>query len=174
MDIGGHVVLVVSLHELETLKVGLVSTMFESAGLEDTPENRPRLWAERRASELLNQFPTPFKCESFVMAGPGHQSKHECEIESEHPIEGEHRDFNTEWEGTARYEMVEQPWEFRQIGPEDMNIPPLFESGDIWTSVDGYKWRRTDNGYWEMKAPDKRKLVNAEHRNDGCGCRGGW
>lgn len=169
MDIGGHVVLVVSLRELETLKVGLVSTMFESAGLEDTPENRPRLWAERRASELLNQFPVPFKCESFCYAGPGHQSKHECEIESIHSIGGEHHDFNTEWNSTAYYEMVEQPWEYEVYGPDDMNIEP----GGTWVSVDGWTWRRNDDGDgWMKRAPDKRKLINAPHSNAGCGCNG--
>jgi hypothetical protein len=168
MDIGGHVVLVVSLRELETLKVGLTSTMFESAGLEDTPENRPRLWAERRATELLNQFPTPFKCEAFVYAGPGHQSKHECEIESIHPIEGEHHDFNTEWTGTAYYETPDEPWVFTNVGPEDMNI----EIGGQWTSVDGYKWRRPFDGGWEYQAPGKRRLINPKHTNGSCGCSG--
>lgn len=170
MDIGGKVVLVVSLRELETIKVGLQRSIAAAPPrLRDTPENRPRLWAAKRAKELLKQMPVPFKCESFCMAGPGHQSKHECEIESKHPIEGEHRDFNTEWTGTAYYEMVEQPWEFRQIGPEDMNI----EQGDEWTSVDGYRWRRTDDGEsWKTRAPDKRKLVNSTHTNDSCGCRG--
>ena len=100
MDIGGKVVLVVSLRELDTIKDGLKSTAMTPL-LDDTPEDRPRLWAAKRARELLEQMPVPFKCEAFVYAGPGHQSRHECEIESKHPIEGEHRDFNTEWEGTA-------------------------------------------------------------------------
>lgn len=169
MDIGGHVVLVVSLHELEILKRGLVDTMntLTPDMMDDTRENRPGLWAHRRAQELLHQMPEPFKCQAFVYAGPGHQSKHECEVESIHPIEGEHRDSNTEWMGTAHYEFVEQPWEFRQVGPEDMNI----EVGGEWTSVDGYQWRRTTHA-WEMKAPDKRKLVNPKHNNGSCGCSG--
>jgi hypothetical protein len=105
LDIGGYVVLVVSLHELDTIKRGLVDTMniMTPDTMEDIPTNRPALWAQRRARELMAQMPEPFKCKAFVYAGPGHQSKHECEIESIHPIEGEHRDFNTEWEGTARY-----------------------------------------------------------------------
>jgi hypothetical protein len=172
MDIGGRVVLVVSLIELETIKQGLRQTAdLVPAHLvpEDTPENRPLMWQVRRASELLQQMPVPFKCESFCYAGPGHQSKHECEVESKHPIEGEHRDFNTEWIGTASYEMVEQPWVFHYEGPEDMNI----EWDGEWISVDGHKWRRTPQA-WESQAPAKRKLINTEHNNDSCGCRGRW
>jgi hypothetical protein len=172
MDIGGHVVLVVNLHELETLAVGLRQTAdVELSPLDDAPENRPIMWAARRAKELLGQFPIPFKCPSFVYAGPGHQSKHECEIESLHPIEGEHRDFNTEWIGTASYEMVPQPWEYEVYGPDDMNIEP----GGTWVSVDGWTWRRNDDGDgWMKQAPSKRKLINTEHNNDSCGCRGRW
>ena len=156
MDIGGHVVLVVSLYELETLKRGLVDTANTV-----TPDRSQYEW--RRAAELLGQMPVPFKCESFVMAGPGHQSKHECEIESIHDIGGEHHDSMYEWEGTSSYEMVEQPWEFRQVGPEDMNIP----EGETWASVDGYLWRRTADA-WETKGPPKRRLKNVPHHGGHC------
>lgn len=171
MDIGGHVVLVVSLHELEVLKRGLVDTMntLTPDMMDDTRENRPGLWAHRRAQELLRQMPEPFKCQAFVYAGPGHQSKHECEIESIHPIEGEHSDSNTEWMGTSSYEMMEQPWEYEHYGPDDMNVEP----GGEWTSVDGFRWRRNDDGDgWMKQAPPKRKLVNVPHRNGSCGCSG--
>jgi len=167
MDIGGKVVLVVSLRELTTIKVGLQNTAMTPL-LDDTPANHLRRWEASRAKELLAQMPEPFKCQAFVYAGPGHQSKHECEIESIHPITGEHRDFNTEWEGTASYEMIEQPWVFTNSGPEDINLDP----GDVWTSVDGHKWRRPYDGGWEHQAPDKRKLVNVKHTNGSCGCSG--
>lgn len=170
MDIGGHVVLVVSLHELETIKRGLVDTMntLTPDMMEDTRENRPTLWAHRRAAELMKQLPEPFKCQAFVYAGPGHQSKHECEIESIHPIEGEHHDSNTEWEGTAYYEMEDQPWVFTNSGPEDIQL----DSGDTWVSVDGFTWRRPFDGGWESQAPAKRKLRNPKHVNGSCGCSG--
>jgi hypothetical protein len=42
-----------------------------------------------------------FQCPSFVYAGPGHQSRHDCEERSPHPIEGDHSDSMYWWEGTA-------------------------------------------------------------------------
>lgn len=169
MDIGGHVVLVVSLHELNTLKETLnVVANLDTSQMPDVPVNRPLLWQVRRATELLKQFPVPFKCEAFVMAGPGHQSRHTCEREDEHPIEGEHSDLNTEWTGTAYYEVVEQPWKFTNSGPEDINLDP----GNEWTSVSGVKWRRPFDGGWEYQESPKRKLVNVAHRNPNCGH--GW
>jgi hypothetical protein len=39
--------------------------------------------------------------------------------------------------------------------------------------VDGFRWRRNDDGDgWMKQAPAKRKLVNVPHTNDSCGCRG--
>jgi hypothetical protein len=134
LDLGGTVLLVVTLRELDILKRGLSDTIvINGTETEDTPANRPAIWAQRHASELLAKMPSPFKCESFVYAGPGHQSQHTCEIEYEHPLAGEHHDFNTWWEGTASYEMVEQDWETRHVGPEDMNI----EAGDVSTGICG-------------------------------------
>jgi hypothetical protein len=42
-----------------------------------------------------------FTCPSFVYAGPGHQSKHVCELNRPHPLDGEHGDDMYEWTGTT-------------------------------------------------------------------------
>lgn len=49
----------------------------------------------------LIEYEYEFKCQSFVYAGPGHQSRHTCEYHRPHSIEGEHSDFMYEWEGTS-------------------------------------------------------------------------
>lgn len=42
------------------------------------------------------------KCEAFLYGGPGHQSRHTCEYEFPHPIDGEHHDsYGYDWTGTA-------------------------------------------------------------------------
>lgn len=37
----------------------------------------------------LDETP-PFKCESYISHGPGHQSRTKCESRMPHPIEGDH------------------------------------------------------------------------------------
>lgn len=41
-----------------------------------------------------------FQCPAFIMAGPGHQSKHECTYHRPHNIDGEHSDDLYTWQGT--------------------------------------------------------------------------
>lgn len=42
-----------------------------------------------------------FDCPAFIYAGPGHQSRHDCEYHRPHPVTGEHSDSMYNWEGTA-------------------------------------------------------------------------
>lgn len=43
----------------------------------------------------------PFVCQSFVYAGPGHQSRHQCDCSWPHPLDGEHFNDMHSWNGTA-------------------------------------------------------------------------
>lgn len=42
-----------------------------------------------------------FKCPSFIYAGPGHQSKHTCNLHYPHDLDGEHENHYYEWTGTS-------------------------------------------------------------------------
>lgn len=59
-------------------------------------------WQEAIIDAVMAEY--EFTCKSFVYAGPGHQSKHECTNQRPHAIEGEHYDDLYEWIGTARFE----------------------------------------------------------------------
>lgn len=62
-------------------------------------------WLERNWHQVEVSY--EFRCPSFVYAGPGHQSRHECEIHRPHPIDGGHEDRLYEWEGTSVEEVVD-------------------------------------------------------------------
>jgi len=54
---------------------------------------------------VANQY--EFDCPAFVYAGPGHQSRHDCEDRSPHPLDGEHSNWRYNWEGTAIMQDVD-------------------------------------------------------------------
>lgn len=60
-------------------------------------------WQVRIIDAILDEY--EFNCQSFVYAGPGHQSRHECTDHRPHPIEGEHRDDLYEWVGTSEEQV---------------------------------------------------------------------
>jgi hypothetical protein len=63
------------------------------------PERPLENWQARLIEAIMDEY--EFSCKSFVYAGPGHQSKHECTNQRPHPIEGEHYDSLYEWVGTS-------------------------------------------------------------------------